>query len=191
MFNLERWTNQSWTAHSPAGDGLGCPSSDGEYRDRDVQSPLRLLRGDHGHKDEPDRQDEARRNCRRISGHDRAFDGIGVGGAQDRRTNATRSGARSDRMLSSDLAPRELPAAPSRHPSRRRSRLAFRRQRNGALRGRPKAKAIAREMQGFRAWGVRWRQRLGGTSEHESEDGLGRLLASPALVAAGECFASP
>jgi hypothetical protein len=46
--------------HSPAGDGLGCPSSDGEYRDRDAQSQLRLLRGEDGRKEEPDRQDEAR-----------------------------------------------------------------------------------------------------------------------------------
>jgi hypothetical protein len=45
---------------SPAGDGLRCPSFDGEYRDEVVRSKQRRLRGHHGSKDTPDRPDEPR-----------------------------------------------------------------------------------------------------------------------------------
>jgi hypothetical protein len=56
---LESWTIKPGL-HTLPGGRLGCPSSDGGYRDRDAQSQLRLLRGEDGRKEEPDRQDEAR-----------------------------------------------------------------------------------------------------------------------------------
>jgi len=60
---FERWGGLILgSKDSPAGDGLGCPSSDGEYRDRAVQSKHRLLRGDYGFKDTRHQPDETRRS---------------------------------------------------------------------------------------------------------------------------------